>query len=283
MPTAMNSAPASPQVFLITGCASGIGRHLAQRVASAGHQLLATDVNADALVAESARLNWQPPRVQTGALDVRDPVAWQATIDRAIAAWGRIDVLFNVAGVILPGNVHEITPERMLTHLDVNARGVMLGTQAAARQMVRQGHGHIVNIASLAGVAPIPGIASYSASKFAARGFSLAVAHELAPHGVSVSCVCPDAVETLMLELQMSHEAAALTFSAPRFLSVEDVAGVIFDRVLTRRPLEVLIPRHRGWLAKLTSLLPWTEGWLLPKMLRDSRKRQAEYRQSRED
>ena len=89
---------------------------------------------------------------------------------------GRIDVLMNVAGIIAPGKVHEITADRMLSHLDVNARGVMLGTQAAARQMVRQGQGHIINIASLAGLAPIPGIAPYTASKFAVRGFSLAVA-----------------------------------------------------------------------------------------------------------
>jgi 3-oxoacyl-[acyl-carrier protein] reductase len=278
----MNSTPATPLVFLITGCASGIGRHLAQRASAAGHRVLATDVNADALAAECARSDWQAPRVQTGQLDVRDAAAWQATIDRALTAWGRIDVLISVAGVILPGNVHEISPERMLAHLDVNARGVMLGTQAAARQMVRQGHGHIINIASLAGVAPIPGIASYTASKFAVRGFSLAVAHELAPHGVSVSCVCPDAVDTPMLEVQMSQVEAALTFTAPRFLSVEDVARVIFDSVLVRRPLEVMIPRHRGWLAKLTNLLPWTEAWLLPRMLGEGRKRQAEYRRAKE-
>jgi 3-oxoacyl-[acyl-carrier protein] reductase len=277
----MNSTTRSPQVFLITGCASGIGRHLAGRVAAAGHQLLATDVNAEALAAEAARLGWQSPRVQTALLDVRDAAAWQATIGRALAAWGRIDVMINVAGVILPGNVHEISPERMLLHLDVNARGTMLGTHAAARQMVKQGHGHIINIASLAGVAPIPGIASYSASKFAVRGFSLAVAHELAPHGVSVSCVCPDAVETPMLEQQMTHDAAALTFSAPRFLSVEDLGRMILDHVLTRRPLEALIPRHRGWLAKLTSLLPSAEAWLLPRMLGRGRKRQAEYRRQK--
>ena len=274
----MSLAATSPRVFLITGCASGIGRHLAERAAAAGHQLLATDIHVEELLKQSGRFGGQSTRLKMAQLDVCDAVAWQAMIDQVVQTWGRIDVLLNVAGVVLPGNVHEITPERMLAHLDVNARGTMLGTQAAARQMVRQGAGHIVNIASLAGIAPIPGIASYTASKFAVRGFSLAVAHELRPHGVSVSCVCPDAVETPMLELQMSYEAAALTFSAPRFLSVEDVGRVIFDRVLPRRPLEVLIPRHRGWLAKLTSLFPWTEGWLLPGMVRGGRKRQAEYR-----
>jgi 3-oxoacyl-[acyl-carrier protein] reductase len=278
----MTTSSLAPRVFVITGCASGIGRHLAQRAAAAGHQVLATDVNYELLAAEADRLGWSPPRVQIGQLDVRDPAAWQATIDRAIQAWGRIDVLLNVAGIIQPGNVHEISSERMLMHIEVNARGVMLGTQTASRHMVSQGQGHIVNISSLAGVAPIPGIASYTASKFAVRGFTLAVAHELAPHGVSVSCVCPDAVETPMLDLQMSHDAAALTFSSGKFLTVEDVGRVIFEKVLVRRPLEVLIPRHRGLLAKLTSLAPWSESWLLKGLLRDGRKRQAEYRQSKE-
>ena len=275
------TATLESQVFVITGCASGIGRHLARRIAAAGHNLLATDINAAGLAAEAERTGWLPPRVLVRGLDVRDADAWQATIDQAVHAWGRIDVLLNVAGIVRPGNVHEVTPDALLSHLHVNAQGAMLGTQAAARQMVRQGHGHIVNIASLAGVAPVPGIAGYTASKFAVRGFSLAVAHELAPHGVSVTCVCPDAVETPMLDQEMSHDAAALAFSAKKLLTVEDVGRVIFERVLVQRPLEVIIPRHRGWLAKLTSLWPASEAWLLPRILRDSRKRQETYRERR--
>jgi 3-oxoacyl-[acyl-carrier protein] reductase len=272
------SDSSAPRVFLITGCASGIGRHLAERVVAAGHCLLATDVDAAALADVAKQGDWPPTRVETLRLDVCDPDAWREAIDRIVARWGRIDVLMNVAGVIQPGYVHEITADKMLCHLDVNARGTMLGTQAAARQMVQQRHGHIVNIASMAALAPVPGIAPYTASKFAVRGFTLAVAHELRPHGVSVSCVCPDAVQTPMLDLQMSHESAALTFSGKRYLTVEDVGRVIFDKVLPRRPLEVMIPRHRGWLAKLTSLLPGTAAWILPSLTRGGLQRQEEYR-----
>lgn len=274
--------PLARQAFLITGCASGIGRHLAERAVTAGHQLLATDLDAAALAREAQRLGWRAPQVDHCPLDVRDANAWPAVIDRAVQTFGRLDVVMNVAGVIQPGYVHEISPETVLLHIDVNARGVMLGTQAAARQMVRQGHGHIINISSMAGIAPIPGIASYSASKFAVRGFSLAVAHELRSHGVSVTCVCPDAVETPMLDLQMTHEAAALTFSAKRFLTVEDVGRAIFERALPRRPLEITLPRSRGWLAKLTSLWPASARWLLPSLTRDSLKRQARYRAQKE-
>ena len=84
----MSTTPSSPQVFLITGCASGIGRELARRVAATGGRLLATDVNVAALSAVAARLGWQGPEVQTLALDVRDADAWQAAIAHAVAAWG---------------------------------------------------------------------------------------------------------------------------------------------------------------------------------------------------
>lgn len=274
--------PAAQQAFLITGCASGIGQHLAQRAVAAGHRLLATDIDGTALASVAQQHGWRSPQVETFTLDVRDADAWPGVIDRAVQLFGQIDVVMNVAGVIQPGLVHEIPAQTMLLHLDVNARGVMLGTQAAARQMVRQGHGHIINISSMAGIAPIPGIASYSASKFAVRGFSLAVAQELRAHGVSVTCICPDAVETPMLDLQMTHEAAALTFSAKRFLTVEDVGRAIFERALPRRPLEITLPRSRGWLAKLTSLWPASAGWILPSLTRDSLKRQAKYRLQKE-
>ena len=134
----------------------------------------------------------------------------------------------------------------------------------------------------MAGLAPIPGIAPYTASKFAVRGFTLAVAHELRDSGVSVTCVCPDATDTPMLDAQMEHAAAAMTFSAKRFLTVEEVGRVIFEKVLPRRPLEVMIPRHRGWLAKLTSLLPTTAKWLIPSLTRTGLARQEEFRRHRQ-
>lgn len=95
--------------------------------------------------------------------------------------------------------------------------------------MVRQGHGHIVNVASLG---PIPGIALYSASKYAVRSFSLAAAQELRAHGVAVTTVCPDAVKTPMFDHQIAYREAALTFTAPRVLRVEEVSRVILGKVL---------------------------------------------------
>ena len=142
--------------------------------------------------------------------------------------------------------------------IDVNTKGVIFGTHAAAVVMVPRGQGQIINIASMAALAPVPGISVYSASKFAVRGFSLAAAQELERHGIRVSVVCPDAVDTPMVDYQLDHAGAALTFSGPRILSVDEVARAIvglLDRTKKHR-LELIIPWRRGFLAKISTLLP---------------------------
>ena len=93
------------------------------RAVAAGHKLLATDIDAAALGAKGNGSVGGHHRWRTCALDVRDANAWQAVIDRAVRSFGRLDVLLNVAGVIQPGYVHDISPETMLLHLDVNAGG----------------------------------------------------------------------------------------------------------------------------------------------------------------
>lgn len=270
------------RVILVTGAASGIGRRLAESLAAAGHRLLVTDINADALEALTAHHGWESSQVAARSLDVRDAEAWQIAVAEAVDRFGRLDVLLNVAGLVQPGFIYEVGPEEIAQHLDVNARGVMLGTRAAALVMIGQGDGHIVNIASMAALAAVPGIGLYTASKFAVRGFSLAVAQELRPHGVAVSVVCPDAVQTPMLDLQIDYPQAALTFSGPRPLTVDEVVQAIIDRVLPRRPLELTIPRSRGWLAKLTSLAPELGQWVAPRLHKVGLRRQAEALRRRE-
>jgi len=266
------------KVCFLTGAASGIGQHLAGAFLERGWKVYATDIQHEALKTHAAEKSWPSASTQTAALDVRHSRAWEETLDAAVDRFGRLDLLLNVAGLIRPGLVHESTPESVEQHLDVNSKGTIFGTQAAARRMVAQGHGHIVNIASLAALAPVPGIALYSASKFAVRGFSLAVARELRPHNVFVTVICPDAVQTPMLDLQVDYPEAALTFSASRFLAVHDLERVIFDKVLVRRPLEVVLPRSRGWLAKLSSAAPSWSATLLPWLTRRGLARQRKLR-----
>jgi len=172
------------------------------------------------------------------------------------------------------------TPAQVDLQIDVNTKGTVYGTQAAARQMIKQRAGHIINFASLAGLSPVPGVALYSASKFAVRGFSLAADHELRSQGVAVTVICPDAVQTPMLDAQKDQATAALTFSGDKILSVQDIEKLIVQDILIRKPREVSLPRSRGWLAKMAGVLPNLAARIAPLMIRRGQVRQAQARRT---
>jgi 3-oxoacyl-[acyl-carrier protein] reductase len=147
--------------------------------------------------------------------------------------------------------------------------------------MVARGRGHILNIASLAGIAPVAGLTLYSASKFAVRGFTLAAATDLKPHGVAVTVVCPDAVATPMLALQEDFAEAALTFSGSKPLTVEEVGSAILD-ALESRPLEVALPHSRAILARFASAAPGLASHVDPWLRKKGIRTQATIRKRRE-
>ncbi|HZO12508.1 MAG TPA: SDR family oxidoreductase [Polyangiaceae bacterium] len=260
--------------FLVTGCASGIGLRVAEALVQRGHRVLATDIRHEAIDAG----NWDRERVRTAALDVTKPDAWTRVLDEAWSAWGGLDVLYNIAGYLMPGWVQAIDLRDIDRHIDINTKGVMYGTHLCARRMIEQGSGHIVNIASMAAFAPVPGLALYCASKYAVRAFSLAAAVELRDHGVAVTVVCPDAVATPMLDKQKDYEEAAMTFTAPRVLSAEEVAAHLVGPVLERRPLETALPRSRKWLARVADMLPEVAIWARPLFQKQGRAAQARAR-----
>lgn len=255
-------------VFLLTGAASGIGRHLASALARRGHRVLATDVSAEGLARAGREDRWPGASVRTATLDVRDEAAWRAALASALAEFGRVDVLLNVAGFLRPGHVWETTASDVDLHFDVNVKGVVHGMRVVGGYFVERGRGHIVNFGSLASLAPVPGLTLYSASKFAVRGLSLAAAQELEGRGVAVTLVMPDAVATPMLDLQVDYAQAALTFSGDAPLTVNDIEDAIFERVLPERPLELAIPFSRGVLARVANAVPESASLLRPILLR---------------
>ena len=268
---------ARPRVFLITGAARGIGKHLTTKLAAAGDHVLATDVNekglADLPPATSAN-----GKIVTHALDVTRAEAWETALDAAEKAFGPVDVVMNVAGFLKPGFLHEVDDRSVDLHIDVNVKGVIWGTRAAARRMVARGSGHIVNFGSLASLAAVPGLSLYSASKFAVRGLSLAAAAELAPLGVAVTVVMPDAVQTPMLDLQVHYREAAMTFSGDAPLTVEDIEKLILEKVLPNRPMEVTLPLSRGLLARAATLAPKAALVLAPKLTKKGLEAQEKIR-----
>ena len=261
---------------LLTGAASGIWCAVAAKLLAAGAKVLATDRDPDALLKASAQ--WSGGELVRARLDVTEPKDWQAALEEAVRRFGGLDVLYNVAGFLSPGWVHEFDVSDIDRHLSVNVKGVMLGTRYGAAHMVQRGAGHIVNIASMAAYGPVPGLALYSATKYAVRAFSLAAAAELRPRGVAVTVVCPDAVATPMLDKQTEYDEANLVFSAPRILTAEEVANVLTDEVLRKRPLEVALPRARKWLARAADWAPEAAEFLRPMLARAGEAKRKSFR-----
>ncbi|MDI1450894.1 SDR family oxidoreductase [Polyangium sp. 6x1] len=268
-------------VLILTGSASGIGAHMTGVFARRGDTVFATDVNLAALEKRAAEGAWGT-NVRLVKLDVREAADWEAALDRAEREGAPPDVVMNVAGVLKPGWVTDLSPDDVDFHLDVNVKGTVLGTRAAAARMIARGRGgHIVNIGSLASLAPVPGLSLYAASKFAVRGFTLAAAMELARHEIAVTLVMPDAVQTPMLDLQVDHAEAAMTFSGPRPLTVEDVEHALVSEVLPKRPLEITLPLGRGILARAANTAPAASRWLEPILTKKGREAQERIKQGR--
>ncbi len=272
----------APLTVFVTGCASGIGRHLADALLDAGHRLWATDIAIENLRTHAASRGWPSDRSVCAELDVSDANAWQRCYAAAIAHFGDLDLHINVAGYLQPGWIDSISLAEIDRHIDVNIRGVAYGTALAARHMCARGRGQIINVASLAGIAAIPGIAIYSATKHAVRGLSLAAAAELQERGIKVTTVSPDAVQTPMLDLQVGDDAAALTFSGGRPLRTEEVVQAILGDAMRNQSLEVALPRGRAWLARIAGLFPASTRLLQRRLQRRGAATQARLRKRKE-
>lgn len=184
---------------IVTGGGSGIGAALCRALVAAGADVVCTDIDGTSAAKTVAGLDG-PGTATATVLDVTDPAAVQATVDDVVARTGRLDLMFNNAGIAWGGDTELLTLEQWNAIIDVNIRGVVHGVAAAYPVMLRQGHGHIVNTASMAGLTAAGQITSYVMTKHAVVGLSLALRSEAVPRGVGVLAVCPAAVETPILD-----------------------------------------------------------------------------------
>ena len=214
------------KVAFVTGGASGMGLAMVRSFAAAGMKVVAADIEQSALdrVAEEfANSNGQ---VLTRHLDVTDRNAVESAADAAEAAFGKVHVLCNNAGVAVGGNVDEMSYADWDWVLGVNLTGVVNGVQSFLGRIERHGEGgHIVNTASMAGHLPVPGLSVYNTSKFAVVGLSETMRLDLAPKGIGVSVLCPGVVRTNIFDsgrnrpagLRGAHDTASalLTSNVP--------------------------------------------------------------------
>lgn len=182
---------------IVTGGGSGIGAALCRKLAAAGADVVCTDIDGEGAERTAAALGDKARAVR---LDVTDAAAVQRVVDDVVDRTGRLDLMFNNAGIVWGGDTELLTLDQWNAIIDVNIRGVVHGVAAAYPLMVRQGHGHIVNTASMAGLTAAGQVTSYVMTKHAVVGLSMALRSEAAARGVGVTVVCPAAVETPILD-----------------------------------------------------------------------------------
>jgi NAD(P)-dependent dehydrogenase (short-subunit alcohol dehydrogenase family) len=263
-------------VAVVTGAGGGLGRAIAIELANRGYLVHATDLDPDAAASTAAELG---AGARSTGLDVRDEAACRALVAEAATRAGALDLWVNNAGILATGNSWQQDEATRRTMIEVNTLGTMNGTIAALEPMIAAGHGHVINVISLAGIVAAPGEVNYSASKHAAMAFTLGTLFDLRRSGikgVELSAVCPDGIWTPMLEDKLDDPDAAGSFSG-HLLTAEQVATEVGK--LTERPRPVLIlPRWRGLQLRLLDLFPRLTLRLLPWAMRDARRKQRRYK-----
>jgi NAD(P)-dependent dehydrogenase (short-subunit alcohol dehydrogenase family) len=183
------------RIAIVTGGGSGIGEALSRALAARGDTVVVADIDGAAAQRVAGDIGGTAAKV-----DVRDASAVQALVDETVAAHGRLDLMFNNAGIGVGGEALELTVAHWDRIIDINLRGVVHGVQAAYPVMARQRSGHIVNTASIAGLIAPAYLAPYAATKHAVVGLSLALRGEAKAYGVSVTVVCPGWTDTPILD-----------------------------------------------------------------------------------
>jgi len=257
------------RVALITGAGSGLGAAMAKRFAAGGWQVLVTDQDADRAADVCAGLSGNGHAAQ--ALDVTDDAAWQALEASLDPDPGRIDVLINNAGVATGGMLGETSLEDWRWVLDINLMGVVRGCHHLVGRLRRQGYGHIINVASWAGLAGAPGIASYGTAKAGVVALSEMLRAELAPSGVAVSVLCPAFVATRLTDTMRApderYAERVRRWMERSGVGADDVAETVWQAVARPRFL-LLTHAETRWPYRLKRWFPELYFRLLMRQMR---------------
>lgn len=191
------------KIAIVTGGASGIGRALAHALAKQGADVVVADIQIDLAKTVAAEICDSGGKASAYKLDVTDSDAVESFVLAVGTERGRLDYMFNNAGIAIIGEFRDFSTADWKNILNVNVVGVFAGTAAAYSVMIRQGYGHIVNTASVSGLIPSPGFAAYCASKHAVVGLSTSLRAEAAEYGVKVSAACPGFIHTPMFDSKL--------------------------------------------------------------------------------
>ncbi|MGH8907974.1 MAG: SDR family NAD(P)-dependent oxidoreductase [Egibacteraceae bacterium] len=253
------------RVAVVTGGASGIGAALAAGLVMRGDIVTVADLDQQGAERTAERLRARGPGRAVGAgLDVRDVKAVIELVQSVEDEHGRIDLMFNNVGIAVSGTAEEHTLDYWDRSIEVNLRGVVHGVHAVYPIMLRQGFGHIVNTASLAGLVPAPLMTAYSATKHAVVGLSLALRAEAVSRGVRVSVVCPGFIDTPLIDnvnpglpkTAASNHARASALRVQRKLYAPDRLASDVLRGVDRNQALIVSPAFARLMWRIARLSP---------------------------
>lgn len=184
---------------IVTGAASGIGRALAEELGRRGCEVVLADLQIELAEEVASGIRISGGKATAKEVDVTNFPAVDQLVQETVKRTGRLDYLFNNAGISIIGSLHRYTIEDWNQIINTNLRGAVNGVQAAYNIMTRQGFGHIVNTSSMTGLAPSPATIAYAATKYGLVGLSLSLRSQAERIGVRVSVLCPGAVRTPLL------------------------------------------------------------------------------------
>lgn len=248
------------KVVLLTGASSGIGWDAALAFAERGAKLAVCARRADKL----AELGRQIRKLGAECLELACDVSSRSDIDRTVEStlkkWGRVDALINNAGINEYRRFEDLSPEEGESIVRVNLLGAMHMTQAVLPAMRRQGDGHIVNVASIAGLHGTPFMAVYCAAKHGLVGFTEALRVELYGTGVTLTAFCPGTVDTPMMEKAFSDPKHVQ--GVRRLAKTSRQTALMIVRCVERRPPELIYGEVPGFVLKLSRFFPRLRDWL---------------------
>ncbi|WP_339831244.1 SDR family NAD(P)-dependent oxidoreductase [uncultured Parvibaculum sp.] len=260
----------SGKLAVVTGAASGIGRGTAIALAKRGARLALTDLDRAGLAETAARVEALGGKVTTYLVDVADRDAVYAFAQEIEAAHGGADIVINNAGVAQIARVDELAYDDFEWVMNIDFWGMVYGSKAFLPQLQAKGEGHIVNVSSIFGLIAVPTQAAYNSAKFAIRGFTEALRHEMKGTEIQVSCVHPGGIKTNIVRnarfLQSTQatlrEDAASGFDKIARTTPERAGEVIVNGIARNKP-RILIGADAKFVDWLQRLMPASYGKIM--------------------
>ena len=257
----------SGKVAIVTGGASGLGRELCVELSKRGADVYVADINAEGADKTVSIITQAGGKASSIVTDMRDPKAVDALVT-TVASKGALDYMFNNAGVIMFGEFRDMALEDWRHFVDSDIMSVVYGTSSAYRVMMKQGHGHIVNVSSVFGLFPFALATGYAAVKQAVVGLSLSLRPEAESFGVHVSVACPGSVKTEVRKSYRIFNGDRNAFNAliwkemtPKDAALKILKGVMKNRGIIAFPFYDLVP---WWFYRLC---PSSNDWWQRKLV----------------